>query len=56
MQQELEIKDKFLITVKDASVYFNIGQKRIRRIAEDDCVNNLSQIHFQPSVYRVNWQ
>lgn len=21
-----------------------------------DCVNNLSQIHFQPSVYRVNWQ
>ena len=25
-------------------------------IIKIDCANNLSQIHFQPLVYRVNWQ
>jgi len=36
--------DKYLLTVKEASEYFNIGVKKIRLIAENDdgklCVRN----------------
>jgi len=32
------------------------GPCRCRQTRRLDTVNNLSQIHFQPSVYRVNWQ
>ncbi|MCR5273092.1 MAG: helix-turn-helix domain-containing protein [Lachnospiraceae bacterium] len=34
--KELEISEKYLLTVKEASVYFNIGVKRIRRLAEEN--------------------
>ncbi len=36
MMKELEISEKYLLTVKEASVYFNIGVKRIRRLAEEN--------------------
>ena len=29
------IVDKYLLTIKQASSYFNIGEKRLRRLAED---------------------
>ncbi|MBQ9685198.1 MAG: DNA-binding protein [Oscillospiraceae bacterium] len=35
MKQPIPVKDKFLLTINEASEYFNIGQKNMRRIAED---------------------
>ncbi len=33
------LKDKYMLTVKEAAFYFNIGTKKIRRIAEDNLGN-----------------
>lgn len=33
------LKDKYLLTVKEAAFYFNIGTKKLRRIAEDNLGN-----------------
>ena len=30
------ISEKYLLTVNEAAVYFNIGQKKIRQMAEDN--------------------
>ena len=30
------IHEKYLLTMKEASAYFNIGVKRLRRLAEDN--------------------
>ena len=35
-KQPMPIKDKYLITIKEAAVYFNIGNKKLRRIAEEN--------------------
>ncbi len=32
---KLPVGDKYALTLREASAYFNIGEKRIRRIAED---------------------
>ena len=29
------LKDKYLLTIKEAAFYFNIGTKKMRRIVED---------------------
>jgi len=34
------LKDKYMLTIKEAAFYFNIGTKKMRRIAE----NNLGNI------------
>ena len=34
------LKDKYMLTIKEAAFYFNIGTKKLRRIAE----NNLGNI------------
>lgn len=33
------LKDKYMLTVKEAAFYFNIGTKKMRRIAEDNLGN-----------------
>ena len=35
MKESIPVKDKFLLTINEASEYFNIGQKNMRRIAEN---------------------
>ena len=35
VKESIPVKDKFLLTINEASEYFNIGQKNMRRIAED---------------------
>ena len=35
-QVQVEIKDKFCLTIDEASVYFNIGEKKLRRIVTDN--------------------
>ncbi len=35
MQETLDYKDKFMLTIRLASQYFNIGQKSMRRMAEN---------------------
>ena len=35
----VSIKDKYLLTIKEAAFYFNIGTKKMRRIAEDNLGN-----------------
>ncbi len=32
---ELPLEKKYTLTIREAAVYFNIGEKRLRRIAED---------------------
>ncbi|MBQ8920844.1 MAG: excisionase family DNA-binding protein [Oscillospiraceae bacterium] len=32
----LKIADKYMLTIREASVYFNIGDKKIRRLVEDN--------------------
>lgn len=33
------LKDKYMLTVKEAAFYFNIGTKKMRKIAEDNLGN-----------------
>lgn len=33
---EIPISEKYMLTIKEASVYFNIGIKKMRRLAEDN--------------------
>lgn len=33
---QLKAADKFLLTIREASLYFGIGEKRLRRIAENN--------------------
>lgn len=35
MQETLDYKDKFILTIREASQYFNIGQKSMMRMAEN---------------------
>ena len=35
-QAQVEIKDKFCLTIDEASAYFNIGEKKLRRIVTDN--------------------
>ena len=35
-QTQVEIKDKFCLTIDEASVYFNIGEKKLRKIVADN--------------------
>ena len=37
LQEEVSVPlgAKYLLTIKEAAIYFNIGQKKMRRIAED---------------------
>lgn len=30
------IREKYLLTIKEAAAYFNIGEKKMRRLAEDN--------------------
>lgn len=32
----VEVRDKFLLTIKEAAAYFSIGEKKMRRMAEDN--------------------
>ena len=32
----IETKDKYMLSIKEAAAYFNIGEKKIRRLAEDN--------------------
>ena len=34
--EELKIPEKFILSVKEAALYFGMGQKKIRRLAEDN--------------------
>ena len=34
----METKDKFMLTIKEATPYFSIGQKKLRRIAENSII------------------
>lgn len=34
--QTAYLKDKYMLTIKEAAFYFNIGTKKLRRMAEDN--------------------
>lgn len=34
--RDLPISEKYMLTVKEAAAYFNIGIKKMRRLAEDN--------------------
>lgn len=38
-RQELPVSEKYMLTIKEAASYFNIGTKKMRRIAEDNLGN-----------------
>ena len=35
-QMEIPVSEKYTLTVKEAAAYFNIGVKRMRRLAEEN--------------------
>ncbi len=39
MQDTLPLDQKYMLTLKEATAYFGIGQKKMRRIAEDNSGN-----------------
>lgn len=38
-RQELPVSEKYMLTIKETASYFNIGTKKMRRIAEDNLGN-----------------
>lgn len=38
-RQELPVSEKYMLTIKEAASYFNIGTKKMRSIAEDNLGN-----------------
>ena len=34
--KQVQIKDKFCLTIEEASEYFNIGEKKLRKIVSDN--------------------
>ena len=34
-EKQVQIKDKFCLTIDEAAVYFNIGEKKLRQIVSD---------------------
>ena len=34
--KRVQIKDKFCLTIEEASAYFNIGEKKLRKIVSDN--------------------
>ena len=36
MENEVPICEKYLLTIREAASYFHIGEKRMRRIAEEN--------------------
>ena len=34
--KEVSISEKYLLSIKEAGTYFNIGTKKMRRLAEDN--------------------
>ena len=36
VNKEIPISEKYILTIQEASIYFNIGSKKIRRLAEDN--------------------
>ena len=35
-ENQVQIKDKFCLTIEEASEYFNIGQKKLRKIVTEN--------------------
>lgn len=35
-EKNIPISEKYLLSISEAVAYFNIGEKRLRRLAEDD--------------------
>ena len=35
-ENQVQIKDKFCLTIDEAAAYFNIGQKKLRKIATEN--------------------
>lgn len=51
MKETIPIKDKYLLSVREAAEYFNIGTKKVRRLAEE----NLGRIAiFSGNRYLIN--
>ena len=36
LKKQLPINERYMLTIKEAASYFNIGTKKLRRIAEDN--------------------
>lgn len=39
VKQSLPVGEKYMLSIKEAAEYFNIGTKKLRRIAEDNLGN-----------------
>lgn len=50
------LKDKYMLTIKEAAFYFNIGTKKLRRIAEDNVGNFAFVIGNRFMINRVRFE
>ena len=52
--KQVQIKDKFCLTIEEASAYFNIGDKKLRKIVSDNldsgCINIFIRIPSVPAL------
>ena len=47
--ETLPVSEKYMLTIKEAAAYFNIGIKKMRRIAENNLGRNYKCLHNQCS-------
>ena len=40
--KRVQIKDKFCLTIEEASEYFNIGEKKLRKIVSENLVSGFN--------------
>lgn len=40
-EKQVQVKDKFCLTIEEAAEYFNIGEKKLRRIIADHMDSSL---------------
>ncbi len=57
--ETLPVSEKYMLTIKEAAAYFNIGIKKLRRIAEGQSWNSSDVLwkqipHYPPEVRRVH--
>ena len=53
----LPLSEKYALTIKEAAIYFNIGNKKLRRLAEENlghfCRRERESLSYHPSKIRA---
>lgn len=53
--EALSVSEKYMLTIKEAAAYFNIGIKKLRRIAEDNLGTVAVYCGMNLSIFQRNY-